>query len=151
MQTIEPGPTPPTFQTMARQIAEVASELQFQRSGHRPSSVAASLSGDTLVITLGGAFTPAETALARDVTGAARIQEYHRQLFSSSAESLRTEIRRITGVDVRESAAEVEPIAGTVLHPFSSGTMIQVFLLSGNFPPEVWHSNETAKPNHEHS
>ena len=37
------------------------------------------------------------------------MQEFHRQLFLNSADSLRKEIKRITGRKVREAAAEVEP------------------------------------------
>jgi len=60
------------------------------------------------------------------------VQEFHRQLFASSVDSLRKEIKRITGVEVREAAAEVETKTGTVVHAFTSGTMVQVFLLAGN-------------------
>ena len=66
------------------------------------------------------------------------MQEYHRQLFSSSAESLLQEIKRITGVAVREAAAEVEPTTGAVVQAFTSGTMVQVFQLAQNVSAEDW-------------
>jgi hypothetical protein len=47
-----------------------------------------------------------------------------------ATQSLREEIKRITGRDVREAAAEVEPGTGAVVHAFTSGTMVQVFLLA---------------------
>lgn len=126
--------------SMAQQVAEAAAQFQLELTGHKPSSVIAIISGDTLVITLGGALTPAERDLARDPTSAAKVRELHRQLFITSAGSLRQEIKRITGVDVREAAAEVEPATGTIVHAFTSGTMVQVFQLSESISPELWNS-----------
>ena len=97
------------------------------------------LSGETLVITLHGALSPAEKALAKSPEGAAQVQEYHRQLFTSSAGTLREEIKRITGVEVREAAAEVEPVTGTVVQVFRTGTMVQVFLLAHGLSDESWN------------
>ena len=96
------------------------------------------LSEDTLVVTLDEALTPPEKALARSPAGAVQIQDYHKQLFINSSESLRREIRRITGVEVREAAAEVETATGTVVQAFTTGTMVQVFLLAENVPTGVW-------------
>ena len=45
------------------------------------------------------ALSPAERALAKSAAGAAKVQEFHRQLFANSADFLRQEIKRITGVD----------------------------------------------------
>src|SRR4051812_32429060 len=78
--------------TMAEQVALAASTFQQQRTGHAPKSVIAVLSGDTVVITLNGALTPAEKVLARSPAGAAQVQEFHRQLFGTSSNSLREEI-----------------------------------------------------------
>ena len=122
--------------SMARQLAQAASAFQRQRTGHEPKSVIAVLSGDTVVVTLHGALTPAETALAQTPAGASQVQEFHRQLFSTSCEALRGEIKRITGVAVRQAAAEVEPNSGTVVQVFSTGTMVQVFLLAHNVAVE---------------
>ena len=96
------------------------------------------LSGETLVITLHGALSPAERALARTPEGAAEVQEYHRRLFAASFADLRREIKRITGVEVREAAAEIEPATGTVVKAFTTGTVVQVFLLAGSVPGETW-------------
>ena len=94
--------------SVAQQIAQAAIAFQQQRTGHEPKSVAVVLSGDTLLITLHGALSPAEKALAQSPEGAAQVQEFHRQLFTNSADELRQEIKRITGVEVREATAEVE-------------------------------------------
>jgi len=121
-------------ETMAQRIAQAATAFQQQRTGHAPKSVSVVLSGDTLVVTLHGALSPAEHAMAQSAQGAAKVQEFHRQLFQSASDTLRQEIRRITGMNVREAAAEVEPMSGAVVQVFTTGTMVQVFQLSGNVP-----------------
>jgi uncharacterized protein YbcI len=124
--------------TMAHQIAQVAIAFEQRRTGHRPQSATVVLSEDTLVITLHGALSPAEKALAESPEGAAQVQEFHRQLFTNSADSLRQEIKKITGVRVREATAEVEPTTGAVVHAFTTGTVVQVFLLACTVPAETW-------------
>ena len=122
-----------TNSDLAQQLAHVASVLQEQRTGLAPKAVTAVLSEDTLVVTLHDALTPAEKALSQTPEGAAQVQEFHRQLFSSSSEFMRKEIKRITGREVREATAEVETATGTVVHAFTTGSMVQLFLLT----PEV--------------
>ena len=124
--------------TMAQQIAQAASTYEQQRTGHVPKSVTVVLSKDTLVITLHGALSPAELALSKSPAGAAEFQEFQRQLFLNSAAQLRQEIKRITGVEVREATAEVEPASGSVVHAFTTGTVVQVFLLAGGVPTDTW-------------
>jgi uncharacterized protein YbcI len=104
------------------------------------------LSEGTLVITLHDALSPAERALAGSPAGAAQIQEFHRQLFASASAALRQEIREITGMEVREAAAQVETESGAVVHAFTTGTVVQVFLLAGNSPTEAWSGTEPGTP-----
>jgi hypothetical protein len=66
--------------------------------------------------------------------GAQQVQEFHRQLFASSSDPLRQEIGKIIGVEVREASAEV----GTALKVFTSGTVVQVFLLARSVPGDTW-------------
>ena len=115
---------------IADQLAEVASRLQTQRTGHAPKSVTVVISADTLVVTLHEALTPAEKALAQSPEGAAQVQEFHRQLFATATDDMRREIERITGRRVRESAAEIETASGAVVHAFSTGAMVQMYLLT---------------------
>ena len=128
--------------TVAQQLAQAASVFQQRRTGHVPKSVAVVLSNDMLVITLQDALSPAEKALAKSPAGAAQVQEFHRQLFNDSAGALRQEIARITGVAVREAIAAVEPTTGTVVHAFTSGTVVQVFLLAGSVAAENWNGSK---------
>jgi hypothetical protein len=66
------------------------------------------------------------------------VQDLHRQLFTNSLDSLREEIKRITGVEVREATAEIETTTGTMVKVFTTGTVVQVFLLAGSVPTENW-------------
>ena len=127
---------------MAQQVADVASAFQRQRTGRAPKTVNVVLDRDTLVITLRGVLSPAEKAMAASPGGAAKVQEFHRQLFSNSAEPLRQEIRRITGVSVREASAEIEPRAG-IVQVLATGTMVQVFLLAEGIPHTAWAGNDS--------
>lgn len=125
MQQMDRSPLTPV-----RQIAEVAGVLQQQRTGHGPKAVTVVVSEDTLVITLHGALSPAEQVLSQSPQGAAGVQDFHRQLFANSTDEMRQEIKRITGRQVREAAAEIETATGTVVHAFTTGAMVQVFLLT---------------------
>ena len=124
-----------TDSNIAQQLARLASRLQEQRTGHLPSAVTVVLGEDTVVVNLHDALTPAEKSLSKSPAGAARVQEYHRQLFADSAAEMREEIMKITGRRVREAAAEIETATGTVVHAFTTGAMVQVFLLNGGHGP----------------
>ncbi len=125
--------------TMAKQIAHAAIAFEKRRTGnHTPKSVTVVLSEGTLVITLHDALSPAEKAMSKTPAGAAQVQEFHRQLFKASLDSLREEIKRITGMDVREATAEIEPGSGAVVQAFTTGTVVQVFQLAGSVAAESW-------------
>jgi uncharacterized protein YbcI len=132
-------------ETMAEQIAQAATAFQQQRTGHEPKSVSVVLGGDTVVVTLHGALSPAEQAMAQSPEGAAKVQEFHRRLFLNASDTLRQEIKQITGMDVLERSAEVDPICGPVIEVFPSGTMVQVFLLSGKLPSGSFEAGNKAR------
>jgi uncharacterized protein YbcI len=124
--------------TKTHRIAQAASACEQRRTGRAPESVTVVLSDDTLVITLHGALSPAEQALARTSAGAAQVQEFHRQLFASGSDPLRREIKKITGVEVKEATAEIEPTTGAMLQVFTTGAVVQVFRLARGLPAESW-------------
>jgi uncharacterized protein YbcI len=128
--------------TVAHRIAQVASAFEQRRSGRVPKSVTVVISENTLVITLHGTLTPAEKALAKSPEGAAQVQKYHKQMFDNTADSLRQEIKKITGAEVREATAEIEPTSGTVVKVFTTGAVVQVFLLASDVPADSWSGNE---------
>ncbi len=124
--------------TVAEQLAQAASAFEERLTGRAPKSVTVVLSDTTLVITLHGALSPAEEALAKTPEGANQVQQFHRELFTNSFDTLREEIKRITGVEVREATAEVEGTTGTVVKAFTTGTVVQVFLLANSLPTDTW-------------
>jgi uncharacterized protein YbcI len=129
--------------SMAAQIAQAAKAFERERTGHAPRSVTVVLSDDALVITLHGALSEAEKALAKHSNGAAKVQEFHSRLFATAAESLRQEIERITGAQVREASAEIEPPQGTVMKAFAGGTVVQVFLLASSVATDVYSNDRS--------
>ena len=131
--------------TMAQQIARTAGAYQKLRTGRAPKTVTVVLSNDTLVITLHDALTPAEQELSKSPAGAARVQEFHRQLFADSVDPMREEISKITGIQVREAAAEVDTTTGTVVHAFTNGTMVQVFLLAKGMSQIEWNGDKVCE------
>jgi uncharacterized protein YbcI len=132
--------------SMAEQIARASSVFERERTGLTPKSVTVVQSDGTMVITLHAALSPAETALSKTQAGAAQVQEFHRQLFATSSNALRQEIKRITGVEVRESTAEVDPNTGTVVAVFTTGTVVQVYLLAHAIPAAVWNGVDPSDP-----
>jgi uncharacterized protein YbcI len=131
---------------VAHQIARAASAFEERRTGHAPQSVSVVLAVDTLVITLHGTLSEAEKVLAKTPEGAAQVQEFHRRLFEDAAEPLREEIKRITGVAVRQARAAVEPATGTVVQVFTTGSMVQVFLMAGPVLADAWAGTNPAGP-----
>ncbi len=134
---------------MGNDVAHAVMAFQKQTTGHTPAAVTVVLSGDTLVITLHEALSPAEKALARSPEGAAKVQEFHRQLFSTSSKLLRGDIEKITGVEVRDAIAEIEPLTGAIVYAFASGNMVQVFHLAQDILADTWNkSGPTDQPEH---
>ncbi len=123
-----PGPTIP------KELAQIALSLQTERTGHSPKAVTVVASDETVVVTLHEALTPAEKLLARSTAGAAQVEGYHRALFAVSCDQMRTEIQRLTGRKVKESAVVVEPATGAIVHAFTSGTIVQIFQLEPHDP-----------------
>ena len=104
------------------------------------------LSEDTLVITLHKALSSAEQVLAKNVERAAQVQEFQRQLFASCSEPLRQDIIRITGRQICEATEEIESATRAVVHAFTTGATVHVFLLEGGLAAEV--GSETGPEHH---
>jgi len=116
--------------TLAQEIAEAVFAFQGRMTGHAPRAVIVVLGQDTLVATLHDALSPAERDLARSPSGAAQVQEFHRQLFFASSDCLRQEIERITGVEWPEAVVEIEPTTGSMVQAFTRSAVVQVFRLA---------------------
>ena len=128
--------------TMAQQIARAVVDYEEKATGHAPKSVSVVFGDDTLVVAMRGALTRAEMNLAQTPEGAARMQEFHRRLFDTASGPLRQEIKRITGVEVRDAGAEVEPSAGGIVKEFATGVVVHVFILEGKLPAASWSGSK---------
>lgn len=135
--------------TMAQQVAQAVMVFQQKTTGHAPTAVTVVLSGQSLVITLHNALSPAEKDMARSAAGAAKVQEFHRQLFATASQTLREEIKTITGVEVEQAIAEIEPMTGAIVCAFASGTVVQVFQLPRSILAETWNTSApSTQPRH---
>jgi uncharacterized protein YbcI len=128
--------------TAAQRVAEEAFAAEQLRTGHDPESVRVVLGADTVVITVYGALSPAERTLGAHPDGAARVRDFHRQLFAASCADLRRQIERIVGVPVRAASAEVPTLSDATLSVFMTGTVVQVFLLAGDVPSAMNSAGE---------
>jgi uncharacterized protein YbcI len=122
--------------TVAQQLAEAASAFEQRLTGHAPRSVTVVLSENTLVITLHDALSLAEITLAQNSAGAAKVQEFHSELFNNSVNEFRQEIQQIIGVEVAATAA------GSIVQVFATGTVVQVFLLAQSVPAASWSGSQ---------
>ena len=122
---------------MSQEIAEAVIAFQRETTGRAPKAVTVVLSQDTLVVSLHEALSPAERDLAKSPSGAAQMQEFHRQLFSTSCRQLQKEIKKITGVEWRQVVAEVEPTTGAMVQAFTRSAVVQVFCLAQSVPGDT--------------
>lgn len=99
----------------AQQTSRAAVAFQQKQTGRFAGAVAVVLNGDTLLITLPGAMSPAKGALVREPEDAAQAHTLHRQLLASFAREVRQEIKRIAGAAEREANAEVDTKTGNVV------------------------------------
>lgn len=127
-----------SIMTIAKQVAQAASDFQLERTGHAPRSITVVLSEETLVITLHEGLSPAERILARNPDGEIEVQEFHRRQFENSAHSLRQEIKRITRAAVSKTTTEIEAATGDIVYALTTGPMVKVFQLVSTIPEEHW-------------
>lgn len=127
-------PTP----TIAQQIAQAAIALQQERSGRSPQAATVVLNQDALIVTLHGTLSPAEELLTQSASGAAQVKATYQEPLNDSCEPLRQEIKKITGEEVSDASAEIEPITGTAIQVFATGTVVQKFRLVDSVPSDTW-------------
>ena len=119
---------------LARQVAQAAGTFEHVLLGRAPTSVTVVADGDLMVVSLHEPFTAAESRMARDAEGSARVREFHRYLFENSLDSLIGHVRRRTGVELRGAIAHVDVLTGSVLKTFTTGPDIDLFLLGRGLP-----------------
>jgi uncharacterized protein YbcI len=112
-----------------QKIAQAARAVERRRTKHGREWVAVFMNEDTIVIALHASLTAAETALAQSPAGATQVRDFHRQLFADGTASLLREIKSITGMEVRDATAEIDPTTGSVVQVFTTDTATEEFLL----------------------
>ena len=119
---------------IGRTIAQAVRAFETRRTKHGRKWVAVFLNEDTIVIALYGSLTAAEHALARSPAGATQVREYHRQLFVNASAPLLRKIKRITGMGVCDTTAEIEPSTNSVVQFFTTDTVGKDFPLAPGTP-----------------
>jgi len=123
--------------TISQKIARAARAFEKLRTKHGRKWVAVYLNEDTMVIALHGSLSAAEKVLAQSPAGAARIQEFHQQLFTNDSAALFRKIKSITGMEVCDTTAEIEPRTGSVVHVFTTDTVGEEFLFAVGGPTGI--------------
>jgi uncharacterized protein YbcI len=121
-------------QRLARQVAQSAGTFEHLLTGRVPASVTVVSDGGWLVVSLLEPFTPLERRLAVDAAGAARVHDFHRYLFDESLDSLRTHLRRGTGVELQSGVAHIDTANGSVLKTYTTNPAVELFLLGQGVP-----------------
>jgi uncharacterized protein YbcI len=116
--------------TIGRKIARAARVFEKRRTKHGREWVAIFMNEDTIVIALHSSLTAVEKAVAQSQAGAAQVREFHRQLFGNISATLLRKIKSITGMEVRDTSAEIEPTTGSVVQVFTTDTLGEEFLLT---------------------
>ena len=128
--------------TIGQKIARAARAFEKRRTKHGRKWVAVFMNEDTIVIALHGSLTATEKTLAQSPAGAAQVWKFHRQLFATDSATLHRKIKKITGMEVRDTTAEIEPTTGSVVQVFTTDTVGEEFLLT------PCGSAETLAPRH---
>ena len=119
---------------VARQVAQATGSFEHLLLGRTPRSVTVVADGRWMVVSLHEAFSPVERRLAVDEDGSNRVRDFHRYLFENSLDSLRTHVRRNTGVELRGAIAHVDTTTGSVLKTFTTNPAVELFLLGQGVP-----------------
>jgi uncharacterized protein YbcI len=120
--------------TIGQRVAQAAHDFELRRTKHGRKWVAVFMNEDSVMIALHGSLKAAEKTLMRSSAGAAQVREFHGQLFTKDSASLLREIKCITGLEVRETTAEIEPTTSSVVQVFATDTVGVEFLLAPGGP-----------------
>lgn len=131
--------------SLARQIAQHIRAYHARVEGHPPEAITVVVHGRTLVISLEGALSSVELSLMQSPSGAAQVQEFHRQLFWKPSSTLWHEISKLLGIEGVEPSGD-GPASRACVQAFANGTVIHVFLLDQPAPASSWSGSWTAHP-----
>jgi len=122
------------LQRLARQVAQAAGTFENMLLHRVPRSVSVVAADGWLVIHLQEDFDAVERTLVSGTNGRQRVEEFHRFLFENSLPSLRSHVRRATGILLEGAVAHVDTANCTVLKTFSTHPSIDLFVLGQGLP-----------------
>ena len=120
--------------TIGQRIARAARAFEKRQTKHGRIWVVVFMNEDTIVIALHGSLTAAEKAQSQSLAGAARVWEFHRQMFTNASAALFRKIKSITGMEVRDTTAEIDPTTGHVVQIFTTDTVAEDFPVRSSSP-----------------
>lgn len=123
--------------TIGQRIARAARAFEKRQTKHGRIWVVVFMNEDTIVIALHGSLTAAEKAQSQSLAGAARVWEFHRQMFTNASAALFRKIKSITGMEVRDTTAEIDPTTGHVVQIFTTDTVGEKFLCVPGGPTAI--------------
>ncbi len=135
---------------VARQVAQAAGSFEHLLLGRTPRSVTVVAGGGWMVVSLHEAFSPVERRLSADEEGSHRVRDFHRYLFDNSLDSLRSHVRRSTGIELRGAIAHVDTTTGSILKTFTTSPGVELFLLGQGLPALGVPVNDHVRVDHAH-
>jgi hypothetical protein len=126
---------------LARRVAHAAGTFEHLLVGRVPLSVTVVADDDWMVLSIHEAFSAGERQAANHANhanhgngGFARVDAYHRHLFSHGLEALCGHVRTCTGVWFRGGAVHVDRATGSVLKTLTTRPAVDMFLLGEGVP-----------------
>lgn len=120
---------------LARRVAHAAGTFEHLLVGRSPSSVTVVADGDWMVLSIHEALSAGERQLANDGRGGfAKVDAYHRHLFSHGLEALCGHVQTCTGVWFRGGTVHVDQATGSVLKTLTTRPAVDMFLLGEGVP-----------------
>jgi uncharacterized protein YbcI len=137
------------METIAQQLARSACVSEKRQAMQGRNWVVVFLNEKTIVIALHGSLTEAESSQLQSPAGAARVREFHRQLFKNKSAPLIRQIKRLTGMEVLDSTVEFEPETSSVVHLITTNTVGEEFLQAITSPVESQIPRRDSRRRHE--
>lgn len=129
-----PAPPHTELSRLARQVAQAAGTFENMLLHRVPRTVSVVTGQGWMVVHLQEDFDAIERRLADGGDGRKRVEEFHRFLFENSLPSLRSHVRRATGVHLDGAVTHVDAESRTVLKTFSTHPDIDLFVLGRGLP-----------------
>jgi uncharacterized protein YbcI len=124
----------PLPSSITQKIAHAARACEQRQTKQGRDWVAVFLLEDTIVIALHGSLTTAEQVLVQSPAGVTQVRAFHQHLFTNVSATLVQDVKRITGMEVRDTEADILETTGSVVQVLTTDTMREKFLLAPDRP-----------------